>query len=97
MLEKNNLLDETKMERLKRLFREGELNNIPFISIEVRMTGFPKNEIIANPTENFPRKMAYLEKVYDKNLVNIFSPGIEIVAAHYGDDNEQKEWDLTPQ
>jgi hypothetical protein len=52
-----------------------------FVAIQVRMDGFPEDEIIINKYENIDSKLEYYNKTYDENCNHKFSKGIRIVNA----------------
>jgi hypothetical protein len=51
------------------------------VAIQVRMDGFPEDEIIVNKYENIDTKLDYYNKTYDENCNHKFAKGIRIVNA----------------
>lgn len=66
-----------------------------YVAVVVRMDGYPENEIIINPNENFKKKLEYYQNTYDENLNHKHSQGIRIVDATAGEDLDEIETDFS--
>ena len=70
-----------KLVELNEIFNECKREGTGYIAVEVRMDGFPENEIIVNKYENINTKLEYYNKTYDENCNHKFAKGIRIVNA----------------
>lgn len=66
----------TRKERLVESFNEAiaEGSNYIFIEVNFGTTEYPATELIVNPIENAPAKIAYIEKTYTDNLGHPHAP-----------------------
>lgn len=71
--------NELSLKTLVDTFNAGKDAGHNFFACRIQMDGFPKNELQLNPMDNLEEKIAYMEKTYDENLQNKFSPVIRIV------------------
>lgn len=74
-----------KMTQLEQYFQAAKASRYKYVAVKVHMDGFPQDEIIINPIENFESKLEYYKKTYDENCVHKFSPNISIVDVDYED------------
>jgi hypothetical protein len=65
-----------------------------YVAIQVRMDGFPEDEIIVNRYENIDTKLEYYNKTYDENCNHKFAKGIRIVNATGTNDFDEIEASL---
>ena len=74
-----------KLSKLNEIFNDCKSehmdNNEGYVAIQVRMDGFPEDEIIVNRCENIDTKLEYYNKTYDENCNHKFAKGIRIVNA----------------
>ncbi|MHB8034694.1 hypothetical protein CF069_12295 [Clostridium botulinum] len=86
------------LKKLEKFFCKARENNIKYIGIIIKMSGFNKPEIIINPNVNLNSKFNYYKKTYDENLNHKFAKDIKIVGVSIGNSFQEiydnlKEWE----
>lgn len=72
------------MKKLIHTFENAIENNHDAIGVKIRTQGYPEDEYIINPNENFKCKLQYYRKTYDENLVLKTYSGIRIIGIASG-------------
>lgn len=82
------------IENLEKCFETASKIGANYVGLSIHMEGFPANEVIINPTDNFDKKLEYIKNAYDDVLYHKYSKGIFIEGFTYGDTYEEIEKDL---
>lgn len=87
-------MNELTIVNLERCFNTAGLLGKKFVGVKISMEGFPADEIIINPTDNFKKKLEYYKGAYNDNLILKATDKIRITGFTYGDCFEDIQEDL---
>ncbi|WP_294376922.1 hypothetical protein [uncultured Clostridium sp.] len=79
---------------LEKCYDEAVKNEENFVGVKIQMQGYPKPEIIINPSENFSKKLEYYKNSYNEDLTLKAFDGIKIIGCAHGECFEEIYDDL---
>lgn len=78
--------------RLEEVWVEGLEEGAKYFYLEFKLPDHPATEVIVNPIENVPNKLAYIEKQYGGDLRSKHNSEVEIVSFGYVHNMSQLEY-----
>ena len=84
----------TSLEQLKACFDLAKATRARYVAVKISMDGFPKEEVIINPSANFDKKLEYYSNAYNDDLTLKANPNVKITGFTYAEtyDEIRKEF-----